>query len=394
MRWGAAVLLLAGCESWLGEKSHLCTPTSPGEVPYYCPGEYACADPPLYCGVPDPNVDACKDHAEHDPCTTTDPADGVCVTTSGARTCTACTPEIAWCPYAGWQPMHLPPDMQGVDLWSVYVVEKGEAYAGGLGSTGGVLFRYDGLKWSQVTDVPILANKISSIWGSGRDNVFVAAATDVYHYDGAAWTPTPTDGNKALLAVWGAGPDDVFGVGATIQEYRAATGWREIAAPIQTLKAVWATNDSGTSKLVAVGSSGPTIGYHDTCAASTCSGVTGDSEGLYGVWGSSATNVFIVGAATIGATILIYNGTSVSPVAFPPGFSKPDLNGIWGASATQVYAVGQGGTILYYDGASWSEWPVATKPIGATVLNAVSGVDNTNIMAVGTGGVIWRYSGL
>ncbi|MFQ5826374.1 MAG: PKD domain-containing protein, partial [Dehalococcoidia bacterium] len=63
---------------------------------------------------------------------------------------------------------------------------------------------------------------------------------------------------------------------------------------------------------------------------------------LYGVWGSSATDVFAVG---IGGTIVHYNGTSWSAMS---SGTTDLLWGVWGSSATDVFAVGIGGIILHY----------------------------------------------
>jgi len=69
---------------------------------------------------------------------------------------------------------------------------------------------------------------------------------------------------------------------------------------------------------------------------------------LRGVWGRSGSDVFAVGDD---GTILHYNGTSWS--SMDSGTSE-HLNGVWGHSGSDVFAVGNGGAILHYDGTSWS----------------------------------------
>ena len=66
------------------------------------------------------------------------------------------------------------------------------------------------------------------------------------------------------------------------------------------------------------------------------------------MWGSSGSNVFAVGT---GGTILHYDGSSWS--AMSSGTTR-SLYGVWGSSGNDVFAVGNGGTILHYDGSSWS----------------------------------------
>ena len=61
---------------------------------------------------------------------------------------------------------------------------------------------------------------------------------------------------------------------------------------------------------------------------------------LYDVWAVSSTDVFAVGES---GTILHYDGTSWSPRERLP---VPDLQGFWGTSAGDVNVVGSWGVIL------------------------------------------------
>ena len=72
-------------------------------------------------------------------------------------------------------------------------------------------------------------------------------------------------------------------------------------------------------------------------------------EGKFsGVWGSSANDVYSVGAD---GSILHYDGSSWSSMDSSTGYW---LGGVWGSSASDVFAVGGNGTILHYDGSNWS----------------------------------------
>ena len=65
------------------------------------------------------------------------------------------------------------------------------------------------------------------------------------------------------------------------------------------------------------------------------------------MWGSSGSDVFAVG---VYGTILHYDGSSWS--AMSSGTSA-DSHGVWGSTGSDVFAVGNG-TILHYDGSAWS----------------------------------------
>ena len=73
-------------------------------------------------------------------------------------------------------------------------------------------------------------------------------------------------------------------------------------------------------------------------------------EHLYGVWGSSSSNVYAVGAS---GTILHYNGLIWSDDI--ESATTEGLRTIWGTGSSDIYSGGDSGTILHYDGISWSE---------------------------------------
>jgi hypothetical protein len=102
---------------------------------------------------------------------------------------------------------------------------------------------------------------------------------------------------------------------------------------------------------------------------------------LYGVWGSSGSDVFAVGDYTI----LHYDGADWSPM---DSGATGWLGGVWGSSDSDVFAVGQRGTILHYDGEVWS--PMDSP---ADELWDVWGSSGSDVFAVGFAGTILHYSG-
>src|SRR5262249_14744882 len=121
-----------------------------------------------------------------------------------------------------------------------------------------------------------------------------------------------------------------------------------------------------------------------TWSAPPATAVTGDHSA---VWGSSASDVWVAGCDLSGATCgllqPLQNGN----------FDKVDapktgaLLGLWGSSQNDIFAVGKGGTILHYDGSTWT-----TEPSSTTVdLRAVWGASG-EVFAVGAGGtILHRY---
>jgi hypothetical protein len=72
------------------------------------------------------------------------------------------------------------------------------------------------------------------------------------------------------------------------------------------------------------------------------SGIAGGQWGLCSVWGSSASNVFAGGSGSI----LHYDGSSWS--AMMSGADVTNFSGIAGGSASDAFAVGSFGAILHY----------------------------------------------
>jgi len=109
------------------------------------------------------------------------------------------------------------------------------------------------------------------------------------------------------------------------------------------------------------------------------------SEGqvLWSVWGSSSADVFAVGG---GGTILHYDGSTWSPMT---SGTPNALLGIWGSSFSNVFAVGYGGTILHYDGSAWDLMTSGTTDY----LWGVWGSSSSDVFAVGYGGIILHYNG-
>lgn len=138
---------------------------------------------------------------------------------------------------------------------------------------------------------------------------------------------------------------------------------------------------SSGSDVFAVGEAG-TILHYDGESWSTQSSPTSDN--LYAVWGSGANDVFAVGGLV--GTILHYNGETWTQFVKDPTDS---LFGVWGTSHTNVFAVGYSGTILHYDGTSWTPQASGT----GQWLHGVWGASGNDVFAVGTGGTIVHYDG-
>ncbi len=112
---------------------------------------------------------------------------------------------------------------------------------------------------------------------------------------------------------------------------------------------------------------------------------TGSNLQIYGVWGSSANDVWAVGSS---ATVYHFNGASWGASSQVAGVYQ-ELHDVWGSSASDVFAVGGNGTIVHFNGSTWS-----VMPTGTTVyLQAVWGSSPTDVYAAGEYGTLLHYDG-
>jgi hypothetical protein len=156
-------------------------------------------------------------------------------------------------------------------------------------------------------------------------------------------------------------------VGAAEQEFGGVTtDWN----------ALWGYSDS---RKVAVGNDG------NITASSPGTGwslrFSGTLAHLYGVWGSSQSDVFSVGASGV-----ILHDTGSNWVPQPSGVVVT-LRAVSGTGPADVFAVGDDGTILHYDGNVWSRHNSGTT----TALRGVWARGTCDVFAVGDNGTILHY---
>jgi hypothetical protein len=107
-----------------------------------------------------------------------------------------------------------------------------------------------------------------------------------------------------------------------------------------------------------------------------------------GVWGSSATDVYVVGGFT-GNEIFHYDGTNWVNTFSESNLELPFLQAVWGTPGNEIFAVGNGGVIRHKDGLDWDTMNSATT----NTLRDVWGSSAANVFAVGANGTMLHYDG-
>lgn len=204
-------------------------------------------------------------------------------------------------------------------------------------------------EWSIVGEG--LPGALLSLTGRARDDVWTVGGDDgsgpmVLHLDGESWVWVDPESAGDLWWVW-LGETRVWTVGA---------GGRVLQLdPVDHVKVVEES-----------------LGAEIT---------------LFGVWGASEDEVWVVG----GDTNVTSNGAFVARYRPAEGWDLPPLPAeaaaqvavykVWGRAADEVYAVGTGGVILRWDGLAWTSM---SSPTDRTLFT-VTGTEE-RLYAVGSSG--------
>jgi len=253
------------------------------------------------------------------------------------------------------------------DLCGVWC--SSSTYVFAVGDKGTVL-HYDGITWSPMSSPDPGNVYLKQIWGSSSTDIFATSGgSTIYHYNGSTWSQMDSGTTYGINDLWGTSSTDVYAVGdsGTVLHYNGS-----IWSPMNTgttadLNSLWAT---ASSDVFAVSSTG-TIMHHDGSAWDS----TSSPIELYGVWGSSPTDVFAVGRRAGGYWgVLHYDGISWTEMTTPP--STHYLWGVWGSSSSDVFAVGQWAYVLHY---------LEYSPPTLTSLNPNQGAQGDTIAVTITG---------
>lgn len=254
---------------------------------------------------------------------------------------------------------------------SVWAIDAQNVWAVG---GGGAVQRYNGSYFSSVSAGT--SGILYGVWASSAGDVWaVGVGGSILHYDGTSWKTTTIASGQVLRAIYGVSSSRIWAVGdgGTVASYDGTT-WTTQIAPASNLRAVWA---SSAGDIWAVGDMGGVV--HST--GSTFSSVTGPSStaALAGIWGSSSTDFWVT------SDTVLYRYQSGSWSMSTPSPAVSGLRGLWGTGSTDLYATGAAGTLLHFNGISWS----AVDTGAGSDLNAVM-ASASKLWVVGSGGTILR----
>ena len=270
------------------------------------------------------------------------------------------------------------------------------------GTDGNVLMGVDG----STGDTAPLQPWTDVASGTTTDLYSVWGASDVYVY-AVGGSPGVTNGNPGVIVHWTGTASsspylvNLLGVfartavgeygGEGSQTFRNGTAWsaRAVLAP-GLLRGTWETSPGS----YVVGDGGRLFYTSETgIPGGWMQLTTNTTSALYGVWGSSSSDVYAVGA---GGTILHNTNAGVggSGTWTKTTVGSSTLRAVWGSSANDVYIVGEAPAVILHSTNGGMSWTTTQPPSSALGLFSVGGRAADDVYAVGaTGGVVFHSTG-
>ncbi|MBN1343024.1 MAG: hypothetical protein JXQ73_10115 [Phycisphaerae bacterium] len=219
------------------------------------------------------------------------------------------------------------------DLYDVWGLDANNVFAVGA---GGTIVKYDGSAWASVT-----SGTTQTLWGvcgTGPNEIYAVGANGtVVRYDGASWSPIDIGFSDHIYCIWCSPSGFTFAGAANSRWLRKNPGssvWgQKYVAGGGEFRAIWGMDYQNVYLLGAV------CVHWDGWVSNVLELPT---DRLHALWGSDGNDIHAVGQFGRAAH---YDGTTWSLINAP---TAKDLWGVWGTSSTEVLAVGSGGVVLRY----------------------------------------------
>jgi hypothetical protein len=284
-----------------------------------------------------------------------------------------------------------------------------------LVGASGTIVRHAAGRWSTI---PSPTDALSSIWASGRNDVWVGGPAGPFHWNGSSWSQTAlvTEPLKrAVRALWGCARNDVWAVGGAVTHWDGER-WSYVDLPTdQPWQALWGAGCDA----VWAGQLDPRTGAGATwrwdgawkklsdrpaerIAGTGPEDVWSFAQGALSHWvgREAATPVAMMAgsARALGLFSIATDGVGVMEIGRAVSLRAPGgatslpkavpnaVATLWGKTANDIWGVGAGGTAWRWDGQTWTQvlpaWSLASD--AATRIIATSA---TELWAV-VGGVL------
>ncbi len=188
---------------------------------------------------------------------------------------------------SSWTEVTMPKPLSKID--AIYTGGKDAVYV--VSSYAGAVHRFDGTSWKTYDSFGV--TNAYSIFGIAKDQVWLGTqwnfyTTPLHRFDGSSWTDEPLEGRSGVFSIWASSPQDVWAVRDELEHFDGSS-W-STASP--SGGDVTAIGGSGKKDAWAVGKDG-FIAHWDGAAWTTAS--SGTLEDLVTVWASGPNDAWAGG---------------------------------------------------------------------------------------------------
>jgi hypothetical protein len=211
---------------------------------------------------------------------------------------------------------------ESVDMVALWGSGSSDVYAVG----GTKMQHWNGSTWSDTTAAP---NTLLAVWGSSATDVYACGKTGtLVHSSGGAFSAVAGNplGTEDCAAIWGSSSSDVYIGEANVYRYNG-TSWSAVSAGITGVRAIWGTSPSD----VWIGGTSGNVVHYD--GSSWSAPLTVGNADVAAIWGTSTSDVYLVNRA---GSIWHFNGSNWVKYRNP----ADSYVGVWGSSRTDVWVVG------------------------------------------------------
>jgi hypothetical protein len=239
------------------------------------------------------------------------------------------------------------------------------------------LIHYDGTGWSEVGSPGEYGLDALSVVSAGE--IYAVGFRKAYRFDGAAWHEFYDFGNYGFFwDVWTLDGSSVFAAGfGGVLRFDESLALVDSVYTGQLMTGIWG---SSYSDVFVIGRYDSVLHFDGTDWASVSVGAGGRFEDIHGV---GPDEVYAVGTGLF----LKYDGTGWSPIGLPEGIGS--VSAVWAAAADDVYLFHGPGGIAHYDGSGFQVMNSTTDQY----IRAAWGASPDDIVAVGENEKVIRFDG-
>ncbi|MBN2184843.1 MAG: hypothetical protein JW746_05905 [Candidatus Krumholzibacteriota bacterium] len=259
-------------------------------------------------------------------------------------------------------------------LYGVSGTSSDNVYFGG---ENGRLLHWDGTSITPMERV--CTSRINDIFALNENSIWICTYNDsIFHYNGMTWEKYRGNTGKDLWTVFAFSDTDVWVAGSegVVSHFNGIWSPGIVGTTGDYWQGMWG---SASNNIILVGYDERIYKYTGTWNLIL---PTGLDNTCTDVWGTSADNIYISAFSKI---FHYSGGVSLDPSYWD--LSPTRYYGIWGSSASDIFAVGNDGKIVHWNGSSWQYMT------SNTILHfrSVWGSGSKDVFAIGGSGLIMHY---